>query len=109
MTTQASVWFRRVGYVMLALTLGGGAVSLSHCFSPELPACAYRCNATEPRCPDEYECRDDGYCHLKGSTESCPYTQDLVPPPVIDLSGFSIDLSKPVDMSSPGDAMSNPG
>lgn len=108
MTTQASGWFRRVGYVMLALALGGGATSLSHCFSPELPACAYRCNATEPRCPDEYECRTDGYCHLKGNTEACPYMQDLTPAPVIDLSGFSIDLSKPVDMSS-ADAMSNPG
>jgi len=108
MSTPVSVWLRRVGYVALGLVLGGGAVNLSHCFTPDLPACAYRCNATEPRCPDEYECRVDGYCHLKGNDEACPYTQDLVPPPVFDLSGRLPDLTSPGDLSS-SDAMPNPG
>ncbi len=108
MTSRVSVWFRRLGYVTLALALAGGALNLSHCFAPELPACAYRCNATEPRCPDEYECRVDGYCHLKGNDEACPYTQDLVPPPVRDLSGLAPDLTVTGDLSK-SDAMPNPG
>ncbi len=78
---------------LCALGLSAMAVGLSRCFSPELPACAYRCNTAEPSCPDEYECRADRYCHLRGSTESCPYTMDLLPLQLPDLRGFGADMS----------------
>ena len=75
--------------------LGAAAlVLLARCFQPDLPACAYRCNTAEPRCPDEYECRSDGYCHLKGSTEACRYSMDLLP---------AADMSLPPDQSLPAD------
>lgn len=103
-----SDWFSRLGLVTLGLIGGLSALTLTRCFSPELPACSYRCNASEPRCPDEYECRTDGYCHLKGNSEACPFTQDLVPPPVRDLSSSPPDLATPQDQSM-GDAMPNQG
>lgn len=81
--------------------LVGGLVLLSRCFSPDLPACSFICNTDEPRCPGQYECRSDGYCHLVGSTEACPYTMDLSPgPPRPDLSG-SGDMSTAPDLASP--------
>jgi hypothetical protein len=80
--------------------LFAGLLLLSRCFSPDLPACAYICNADEPRCPDEYECRPDGYCHLRGSSEACPYTMDLSPaPPRPDLAQAG-DMTAP-DMAAP--------
>ena len=69
-----------------AVVLAGAALGLTQCFQPDLPACSYRCNATEPRCPDEYECRSDGYCHLQGNTEACPYQMNLNPSAVPDMT-----------------------
>ncbi len=56
---------------------------LSHCFSPDLPACAFLCGPPEmtPRCPEDYECREDGVCHHLGSDEMCPFTVDLLEVP----------------------------
>jgi hypothetical protein len=68
---------------LATLLLGGGLLSglllLSRCFSPSLPACAYRCYQNDlgaAQCPGEYECRSDGYCHLRGNSEACSYSQD---------------------------------
>lgn len=76
------------------LCAGAALLFLARCFQPDLPVCSYRCNPTEPRCPDEYECRTDGYCHLKGSAQECPYGMDLSPAP---------DLGQPRDQSLPPD------
>ena len=108
MAVHRSLWFRRLGLLALGVGLGAGVVNLLQCFTPELPACAYRCATAEPRCPEEYECRSDEYCHLKGTTDTCPYTQDLLPPPVRDLSGLGVDLARPPDLS-PSDAGPGPG
>jgi len=75
-----------------ALLLGALALLGARCFNPTLPDCSYRCRAAEdgaPRCPEEYECRADLYCHLKGSTAACPYTMDLMP--AADLRGPGVD------------------
>lgn len=98
----------KAGRVTLGLglfgALIGGALGLSRCFVPDLPACAYICapEGTEPRCPGEYECRTDGYCHLKGSTEACPYSMDLGP----DAAQARPDLSTTADLT-PADAQSS--
>lgn len=80
----------------------GVALSLARCFSPELPTCAYICGKSEPRCPDEYECRSDCYCHLKGSTEACSFDMasgcDAATPPP-DLAGPAKDLATPPDLA----------
>jgi hypothetical protein len=78
--------------ILLGAVLLPGLASLSRCFSPTLPACSFICNKDEPRCPDDYECRGDNYCHLRGSSEACPYSMDLAPP--------QYDLSPPPDMSA---------
>ena len=101
-------WFSRLGLVSLGLLGFLSAITLTRCFAPELPACSYRCAKSEPSCPDEYECRTDGYCHLKGNSEACPFTQDLIPPPVRDLSCQLPDLATPPDQSI-GDAMPSQG
>jgi hypothetical protein len=63
-----------------ALVLGALALLGARCFSPTLPDCSYRCGPDDQAaCPAEYECREDRYCHLKGSTAACPYTMDLMP------------------------------
>lgn len=83
---------------LLGTLLVGSLVGLTRCFSPQLPACSYICNPTEPKCPDTYECRADGYCHLRDSTEACPYSMDLLPPPARpDLFGTN-DLAAIPDM-----------
>lgn len=73
-----------VRFGLLAFVPALALVALARCFSPELPACSYKCAAQEPFCPDEYECVNR-YCRIKGSTEACPWVDDLSPPP--DLSG----------------------
>lgn len=81
----------------------GGLVLLSRCFSPDLPACSFVCGTEEPRCPTQYECRSDGYCHLSGSTEACPYTMDLSPAPARPDLSSSGDMATPPDMTVPPD------
>lgn len=51
---------------------------LGSCFAPTYSDCAFRCGTQAPLCPDEYECRADGYCHLHTSAVSCaPAPGDL--------------------------------
>ena len=75
---------RLFSIALLALACGG-------CFNPDEPVCSYQCAAVEPRCPDDYECRADGYCHKKGTTAACSF-------PAIDMSVPSV----PVDMTPTG-------
>ena len=80
----------------------GVALSLTRCFSPDLPTCAYICNTSDPRCPDEYECRTDCFCHLKGSTESCGFPMDMgcsVITRLPDLAAPAKDLTPLPDQS----------
>lgn len=99
-------WRRAAALLACTLGLVGAALGLVRCFNPDLPACAYICNTAEPRCPDEYECRADGYCHLRGSTEACSYSMDLAP--AVDMlvapdQSVPPDLTTPADLSMPPD------
>jgi hypothetical protein len=48
------------------------ALALAGCFSPANVDCAFRCGAGDMQpCPDDYECRSDGYCHLIGAVGAC--------------------------------------
>jgi hypothetical protein len=104
---------RRVSTLVLWPLLAGvalfaGAVTLSRCFSPTLPACSFICNTTDPKCPDDYECRSDNYCHLTSSSETCPYSMDLTPAPVVDMldagdMATAADLTVAPDMTTPAD------
>ena len=94
------------GWILFSVSAAlGAALSLSRCFSPELPTCAYICNKTEPRCPEEYECRSDCYCHLKGSVAACDFPKDLgcdaATPP--DLAVPPKDLAMPPDQAQTPD------
>ena len=91
----------KAGLSLLALS-GALVMTLGQCFSPDLPVCSYQCASDEPACPDDYECRTDGYCHLKGSTEACPYSMDLGP----DAAQARPDLSTTADLT-PADAQSS--
>ncbi len=95
--------FRLLLPIGLGSMLLSGLLLLSRCFNPQLPACSFICNSSDgggPACPAEYECRSDGYCHLRGSTESCPYSMDLSPAP--DLWS-NADMSVPSDMTAASD------
>jgi hypothetical protein len=74
-----------------------GLLFASACFNPDEPVCAFVCG-TGGKCPDNYECRADNYCHRKGTTEACPGYSDASVPDIgmPDLS--MLDLSMP-DMS----------
>jgi hypothetical protein len=63
----------------LAATLG-----VSGCFNVDKPTCSYVCSDTTPKCPDDYECRTDGYCHLTGTTAACTFADAAVP--LVDMS-----------------------
>jgi hypothetical protein len=88
------------GWLLLAAsTVLGAALVLPRCFTADLPTCAYICGPTEPRCPDEYECRADCYCHLKGSTEACGFPVDMG----CDAAQPAPDLASARDLASPSD------
>lgn len=81
---------------MRALLLCTLLVAVAGCFHPQKPSCSYVCGDSTPKCPDDYECRADGYCHLIGSTDACLFSDAAVP---LDMS-MSIDMSMRGDMSS---------
>lgn len=55
------------------LGLAVGAAGLDACFKLDQPTCSLACGPDQV-CPDDYECRQDGYCHLQGSTEACEFS-----------------------------------
>jgi len=79
---------------MLLLACGYGASLLYGCFAPVYADCAFLCGDSEPKCPSEYVCKEDGYCHLPDSEAICAF-------PVFP------DLSKPVDLGPTNDALTS--
>ncbi len=75
------------GVSLFCASLLGG---LSGCYQVNEPVCAYACGVDQS-CPRSYECRADRYCHRKGSTAACEYS---------DASVVMEDASI-VDMSMP--------
>jgi hypothetical protein len=49
------------------------------CFSPNEPTCSFACADSDPKCPLDYTCLSDGYCHLQGDTASCGFSDASVP------------------------------
>jgi hypothetical protein len=81
---------------LLSLSLTVLALSgVSGCFNVDKPTCSYACSDTTPKCPDDYECRTDGYCHLTGTTASCSFADASVAP--------IVDMSMPHDLVSTTD------
>ena len=76
------------------------ALAVAGCFSPDKPTCSYACADVEPRCPEDYECRSDGYCHLVGSTTMCLFSDAAMPQ---DMS-----VTMPPDMTQPPDMAEQP-
>lgn len=61
----------RAFLILLAALLIPSAMILSgqaSCFDPKLPTVAFQCG-DEGACPDGYECRSDGCCHVIGSPQ----------------------------------------
>jgi hypothetical protein len=83
---------RLLAIAALALACGG-------CFNPDKPTCSYACADTEPKCPQDYECRSDGYCHLTGTTEACAFG-DAAMPGDMSASAGGGDMTPAGDMSS---------
>ncbi len=67
----------------------------SGCFNVDKPTCSYACSDTDPKCPEDYECRADGYCHLTGTTAECAFSDAAVP---LDMS-----MATPADLVSTSD------
>lgn len=88
---------RILSLLLVGLPLGTVVLLGARCFNPTLPDCAYRCGDQEPRCPPEYACWEDGYCHRRGTTTLCPFAMDLAPPvdlrPPPDLADAGVDLA----------------
>ena len=78
---------RLFSIALLALACGG-------CFDVDKPVCSYVCADVDPKCPEDYECRADGYCHKVGSTAACAFSDAAVP---IDMA-----VSVPPDMTQLG-------
>jgi hypothetical protein len=63
-------------------------ISLSGCFSPQQPACAFSCVAPPGRCPQDYACGHDGLCHRAGAdSASCALTPPIPADAGSDLGG----------------------
>jgi hypothetical protein len=69
---------RLLTIAVLALAATSG---FSGCFNVDKPTCSYVCSDTTPKCPDDYECRTDGYCHLTGTTAACSFADAAVQVP----------------------------
>ena len=86
---------------LLAFSLFGVSV-LSGCYQVDEPVCAYACAVGSElgaqACPADYECRADRYCHRKGSTAACEYSDASV---VVDMS--MPDQSQSIDPGDLGD------
>jgi hypothetical protein len=106
---------------MQKLSLAALSLSLSMlvagCFNPSQPPCSFACG-DNGSCPDDYMCLSDGYCHFKGMSGECGYSDaavvtdggappDLTPAIDIDGGGNLPDLSTP-DASVPDMAMTLP-
>jgi hypothetical protein len=81
---------RRLALLVVVLAAGG-------CFSPDRPVCSYACSDTAPKCPDDYECRSDGYCHRVGTTAACGFSDAAMPQ---DLSVADQSVPVTTDMAS---------
>ncbi len=75
---------------MLRKLLVVAALAFAGCFSPAEPVCSFACADTDPKCPVDYVCLSDGYCHLHGNPTSCGYSDASVP---LDLSATPMDQS----------------
>lgn len=56
--------------LLLLAALAAPLFAAAGCFNPDQPSCSYACADSDPKCPDDYECRADGYCHLIGTGET---------------------------------------
>jgi hypothetical protein len=56
--------------VGLAIVLCGAAWTLTACFNPQQPGCAFSC-ATDGLCPSGYQCETDLLCHRTDGQGSC--------------------------------------
>ena len=81
--------------LVTAAALVLAAAGFSGCFNVDKPTCSYACSDTEPKCPEDYECRTDGYCHLTGTTAACAFSDAAVP---LDMS-----MAIPNDLTPAGD------
>ncbi len=72
------------------------------CFNPDKPTCSYVCADVDPKCPDDYECRPDGYCHLIGTTDSCLFSDAATPNDMAMTlpSDMTPDFSSTLDLTS---------
>lgn len=80
------------------LAIAALMLACAGCFSPDKPICSYACADTEPRCPESYECRADGYCHLVGTVSACPFSDAAMPQDMSAAAGSDMPV---VDMASP--------
>jgi hypothetical protein len=90
---------------MSRLVLLCATLLLAGCFNPDKPSCSYACADSDPRCPDSYECRSDGYCHLMGTTDTCNFSDASVPLDMVtgnDLTS-SPDIANAIDALQPDD------
>ncbi len=77
------------------LAIAALALACAGCFNVDRPVCSYVCADVDPKCPEDYECRTDGYCHLVGSTAACAFSDAAV---ALDMSV----ASAPPDLVSSG-------
>jgi hypothetical protein len=78
---------------LLTLVLFLPVAPLGGCFEFDEPVCSFACGpgGGADSCPEDYECRSDGYCHRQGTTEICPFTDASV----IDQAAPVPDLTNP--------------
>jgi len=62
------VWL--VGLALAAWVAAAG-MSMSGCFKPDKPACAFSCAEAPHTCPAGYLCLSDNLCHDPNSTGIC--------------------------------------
>jgi hypothetical protein len=59
---------------VVLLAFAALSISLTGCFTPRNPPCAFTCVSSGNLCPDGYACGTDGLCHRAGADDVCGFT-----------------------------------
>jgi hypothetical protein len=90
---------------MRTIGLGGALpvlLALCACFDPPTANIAFQCGPNAA-CPERYECRDDGCCHLIGSTtaEVCTLTDARTSDTSTPDAPVDAPIDAPIDAPGP--------
>ena len=85
--------------LVILLLLALPPVSLGGCFDFDEPVCSFKCGGGTT-CPDDYECRSDGYCHKENTTDVCSFSDGALASDLSAATDLTDGSTNAQDLSS---------